>query len=286
VTLRSATILLVLTGVAVSFQTNAQSPAPRPEFEVASVKPNTAGNNMVMIRPPAGGRFTATNARLKMLIGIAYNVKNFEISGGPGWITSDGYDVEAKASDTNIGLDQMRPLLQTLLEDRFKLMVHREKKDMPVYALMVAKGGPKLPAAKEGGCTVFGPNTPPPPPPAPGQLPPILCGGFLRAPNLLQAGKVTITQLVNVLSDVLGRPVIDKTEFTGTFDVKLDFTPEGTTFGAEGFGPPPGGLAPGFDTSGPSIFTALQEQLGLRLESQKGPGEILVIDHAEKASEN
>jgi uncharacterized protein (TIGR03435 family) len=96
---------------------------------------------------------------------------------------------------------------------------------------------------------------------------------------------VTITQLVNVLSDVLGRPVIDKTEFSGTFDVKLEFTPEGTTFGADGFGPP-GGPPPGFDTSGPSIFTALQEQLGLKLESQKGPAEILVVDHAEKASEN
>jgi uncharacterized protein (TIGR03435 family) len=283
VTHHSVTIslALVLAGLA-----RAQAPAPRPEFEVASVKPNTAGKNMVMIRPPAGGRFTATNARLKMLITIAYNVKNFEISGGPGWITSDGFDVEAKASDTNIGIEKLRPMLQTLLEDRFKLMVHREKKEMPVYALMVAKGGPKLPGAKEGGCTVFGPNTPPPPPPAPGQLPPIMCGGFLRTPNVLQAGKVTMTQLVNVLSDVLGRPVIDKTEFTGTFDVKLDFAPKGTAFGADGLGPPPGGLGPGFDTSGPSIFTALQEQLGLRLESQKGPGEVLVIDHAEKPSEN
>lgn len=289
-TLRSVTIslALALTGLAVSFQTNAQSPAPRPEFEVASVKPNTAGNDMIMVRPPVGGRFTATNARLKMLIGIAYNVKNFEISGGPGWIASDGYDIEAKASDSNISLDQLRPLLQTLLEDRFKLMVHREKREMPVYALTAAKGGPKLPAAKEGGCTVFGPNTPPPPLPAPGQLPPILCGGFLRAPNLLQAGKVTMMQLVNVLSDVLDRPVIDKTGFTGTFDVKLEFSPEGTSFGG-GFGG--GGLAlaggpPPGDDAKPSIFTALQEQLGLRLESQKGPGEVLVIDRAEKASEN
>jgi uncharacterized protein (TIGR03435 family) len=276
----AASALLVLVSIG-----SGQTPAPRPEFEVASVKPNTSGNNMVMIRPPAGGRFTATNARVRMLIGIAYNVKNFEVSGGPAWINSDGYDITAKAADSNISLEQLRPMLRTLLEDRFKLMVHREKKEMPVYALMVAKGGPKLPAAKEGGCVAFGPNTPPPPPPAPGQLPPIMCGGFLRAPNLLQAGKVTMTQLVNVLSDVLGRPVIDKTEFTGTFDVKLEFTPEGTSFGTDGLGPP-GGLPPGFDTSGPSIFTALQDQLGLRLESQKGPGEVLVIDHVEKASEN
>jgi uncharacterized protein (TIGR03435 family) len=264
---------------------NAQTPAARQEFEVASVKPNTSGNNMVSIRPPVGGRFTATNVRLKMLVGLAYNVKNFEISGGPQWIGSDGYDITAKAADTNTNLDQLRPMLQSLLEDRFQLKVHRETKEMSVYVLTLAKNASKLPEAKDGGCVKFGPDTPPPPPPAPGQRPPILCGGFLRGPNLLQAGKVDMKQLANVLADVLGRPVVDKTGFTGTFDVKLEFTPEGTTFGADGFGPP-GGLPPGFDTSGPSIFTALQDQLGLKLESQKGPGEILVIDHAEKASEN
>ncbi len=91
-------------------------------------------------------------------------------------------------------------------------------------------------------------------------------------------------QLVNVLSDVLGRPVLDKTGFAGTFDVKLEFSPEGTTFGGGGYGPPGG--PPPSDDSKPSIFTALQDQLGLKLESQKGPGEILVIDRAEKASEN
>lgn len=227
---------LVLSGFAI-----AQSPSPRPEFEVASVKLNTAGNDIMMIRPPAGGRFTATNAKLKMLIGLAYNVKTFEISGGPAWIDSDGYDITAKAADANVGVEQMRPMLRTLLEDRFKLKVHREKKEVPVYALMVAKGGPKLPGAKEGGCVKFGPDSPPPPLPAPGQLPPTICGGFLRAPNLLQAGKVDMSQLVNVLSDVLDRPVIDKTGFTGTFDVKLEFSPEGTSFGGGGFGG--GGLA-------------------------------------------
>jgi uncharacterized protein (TIGR03435 family) len=263
---------------------NAQTPAARPEFEVASVKPNTSGSNMISVRPPVGGRFTATNARLKMLIGLAYNVKTAQISGGPQWLGSDGYDIAAKAADPNTNLDQLRPMLQTLLENRFQLKVHRETKEMPIYVLMLAKNASKLPEAKDGGCVKMEPGSPPPPPPTPGQLPPILCGGFLRAPNLLQAGKVDMKQLANVLADVLGRPVVDKTGFTGTFDVKLEFTPEGTTFGD--FGPPPGGLTPGFDTSGPSIFTALQDQLGLKLESQKGPGEILVIDHAEKASEN
>jgi len=283
-----AAAILVLTGLSTLPQSKAQAPATRQEFEVASVKPNTSGNNMVMIRPPAGGRFTATNARLKMLIGLAYNVQNFEISGGPAWINSDGYDIEAKAADSNIGIEQLRPMLQTLLEDRFRLMIHREAKEVPVYALMAGKNGPKLPQANEKGCVAFGPNSPPPPPPAPGQpfaAPPTPCGGFMQGPNRLEGGKVSMEQFVGALSRILGRPVIDKTGFTGTFDVHLEFTPEGTALMGGGLGPP-GGLAPGFDTSGPSIFTAVQDQLGLRLESQKGPAELLVIDHAEKASEN
>jgi uncharacterized protein (TIGR03435 family) len=271
-------VIYVLTGAAM-----AQSPVARPEFEVASVKPNTSGTNMVNIRPPAGGRFTATNARLKMLIAIAYNVKNFEIFGGPAWINSDGYDVTAKAADSSIVLEQLRPLLQALLEDRFRLAVHRETKEVSLYALTIAKGGPKLPEAKEGGCFPILPDKPPPPP-LPGQPVPVMCGGFLRTPNLLQAGKVGMRELSGVLSDLVGRPVVDKTGFTGTFDVKLEFSPEGTALGAGGFGPPPDAGNP--DNSHPSIFTALQEQLGLKLESQKGPDDILVIDHAEKASEN
>jgi len=104
-------------------------------------------------------------------------------------------------------------------------------------------------------------------------------------PNILVGGKIPMAQLVEGLSSILGRPVIDKTGFTGTFDVHLEFSPEGTAF-AGGLPGVPGGLPPGFDTSGPSIFTALQDQLGLKLESQKGPGQVLVIDHAEKPSEN
>jgi uncharacterized protein (TIGR03435 family) len=224
--------------------------------------------------------------RLKMLVGLAYKVQNSEISGGPAWIETDGYDITAKAADSSIGIEQLRPMLQKLLEDRFKLGVHRETKDLPVYTLLAGKNGPKLPEAKEGGCTPFNANTPPPPP-APGQLPPMPCGGFIMGPNLLQGGKITMLQLTNALTNILGRPVIDKTGYTGTFDVKLSFSPEGTAMaGRGGFGPPPGtGDGTNADTP-PSIFTVVQEQLGLKLESQKAPTEVLVIDHAEKASEN
>jgi uncharacterized protein (TIGR03435 family) len=175
-------------------------------------------------------------------------------------------------------------MLQSLLEDRFQLKVRRETHDVPVYALTLPKGTSKLPVPKEGGCREIDPSKPLPPPPPPGQFPPTPCGGFFMGPNHLEGGKISMTQLANALTNILGKPVIDKTEFTGTFDAKLDFTPEGTAFTA---GPAPAGL-PGanFDNSLPNIFTALQDGLGVKLESTKGPGNMLYIDHVEKPSEN
>src|SRR5579863_7929265 len=205
----AASVALVLTGFAVFPQTKAQTPAPRPEFEVASVKPNTSGDNRIMIRPPLGGRFTAINARLKTLIVVAYKLQDFEISGGPAWIDTDGYDVTAKATDGNAGMDQLRPMLQTLLENRFQLKVHRETKEVPVYELLAGKNGPKLPEAKEGGCTPMNPNSGPPPPPKPGQFPPTPCGGFFMSPSHMEGGKIGMEQFTAALSNILGRPVID-----------------------------------------------------------------------------
>lgn len=272
----------------------AQTPA-RPQFEVASVKANTKGAGLIMMRPPAGGRFKAENVTLKMLAGLAWNMQNYAISGGPSWIDSDHYDIEAKAADSNLTLDQMRPMLQSLLEDRFQLKAHIEKKDVPVYALLPGKNGVKVPAPKEGGCVKFDPNkppsapVPPPPPPQPGAAfnpgpPP--CGGMMMSPFMMQGGAITMKQFVGGLSNMLGRPVLDKTEFTGTFDLHLEYSPEGLAMGRGGMPmpPPPAGAAP--DTTSPNIFTAVQEQLGLRIESQKAPGDTLVIDHAEKATEN
>lgn len=247
----------------------------RAQFEVASVKPNTSGNGWVAIHPPVGGRFTATNARLKMLAGLAYKMTNFQISGGPGWADSEGFDIEAKASDSKLTIEEMRPMLQSLLEDRFQLKVRRETKEVPVYALTLPKGTSKLPEAREGGCTDI-PADKPLPPPGPGQSLPMVCGGFIVEPNHIQGGRVSMTQLSNTLANILGRPVMDKTGFTGTFDVKLEFSPEGTTFRP----------APDADNALPTIFTALQDQFGLKLESQKGPQEMLVIEHAEKPTEN
>jgi len=271
-----------VTGLAV-----AQSPAAkRAEFEVASVKPNTSGTPMVRINGGLGSpRFAATNMSLRMLITFAYNVKNFQISGGNGVIDAGRYDVEAKAAEAKPTEEQSRQMLQALLEDRFRLMVHRETKEVLIYALVAVKGGTKLTQLKEGSCVKFDPASPPGFP-APGQPPPLFCGGFMMGPNILRGGGVSMKQFVDGLSNILGRPVIDKTGYTGTFDVALEFSQEGVDMASLFGGLPPMGPTPPGDDSKPSIFTTVQELLGLKLESQKGPAEILVVDHAERASEN
>ncbi len=158
---------------------------PRLAFEVTSIKPNTMVSEMVKLGPPVGGRFTATNVSLKMLVMRAWKVKNFEISGGPGWIDSARYDVAATAAESNIAEDQFKAMLQALIRDRFKFAAHRESKEMPIYALLAVRNGSKLPGAT-GNCVVFRPNSPPPPPPAPGQPPPFLCGGFMMDGSRLE----------------------------------------------------------------------------------------------------
>jgi uncharacterized protein (TIGR03435 family) len=278
-------LLLVAAGSAFLASGQTTSPAARPEFEVASVKPNASGSNNLLMRPPVDGRFTATNVTLKMLIALAYKLRQPEISGGPAWIGSDRYDINAKAAAGNVSADQSRLMLQRMLEDRFKLMVHRETKEMPVYVLLPAKNGLKILEAKQGSCIAFASNSPVPS--RPGQSFTPVCGGFIVMPNGLEGKKISMAQLANSLSSIVGPPVIDKTGYTADFDFHLEFTREGTA--AQPNLTPAGGdnglVTPG-DTSGPSIFTALQEQLGLKLEATKAPVEVLVIDHAEKASAN
>ncbi len=264
----------------------AQSLSQRPEFEVASIKLNTSGTRMVRISGVGTRRLSATNASLRMLITIAYGVKNFQVSGGGSSIDSDRYDIEAKAPADNTTRAQSMLMMQAMLEDRFRLKVHRETKEMPVYALVPGKGGLKIPEFDAASCREFTSDAAPPPP---GQRPPLYCGNFLMGPNTFYGARIGMAQLVDGLSNLLGRPVLDKTGYTGAFNVHLEFSRDGlANFGINGAaapGPPLEG-APPVDATDGTIFTALQEQLGLRLESQKGPAEVLVIDHAEKASEN
>jgi bla regulator protein BlaR1 len=264
---------------------NAQSPATRPQFEVASVKLDTSGTNNQLFGSHSPGTFNADNYPLLGLIAGAYDLKPFQIAGAPAWIESSRYDIVAKPSvdppkrpltreSMQKDQEEMKLMLQSLLEDRFQLRLHRETKELPVYALTIAKGGLKLQA---GNCTNYDPNNPPPRP-APGQKPPDYCGNISaggRGPTqTLNAFGITVTAFLGVLSDYTDRVAIDKTGFTGTFSAHLVFAAPGASAAGDS------------DGSVPSLFTAIEEQLGLKVESTKGPVKILVIDHVERPSEN
>ncbi|MBV9504366.1 MAG: TIGR03435 family protein [Acidobacteriia bacterium] len=282
--------MVLSVGIGVMFpRLRAQSDAdakPRPAFEVASVKANKSGQGFIAVRPSPGGRFTITNAPLRVLITLAYRLKDFQVSGGPGWISSDRFDITAKA-EGNAKFEEMLPMLQTLLESRFQLKIHRDTKEVPVYALVVSKPG-KL-HQSEGECPAA---TGPPPPPEPGKPPGLPCGGIFMFPGRFGGEKISISQLVDSLSRLSGRVVLDKTGLTGRYDVSLEYTPDSAQLKPPPGGPPDAGPPPGLpplppiDPNGPSLFTALQEQLGLKLESQKGPVEMLVIDSVQQPSED
>jgi uncharacterized protein (TIGR03435 family) len=255
-------------------------------FEVASIKPNIGDDHRFFIQMQPGGGLRTTGSTLKMLLTLAYDVREFQISGGPGWINTERYDIVAKAERSAAAenvpddprkmtdeqrktvADQMRERLRALLAERFQLTLHRETKEQSVYALVVAKSGSKLQESqmKEGDA---------------GR------GRMMMGRGQFSGQGVALQMLTQSLSNQLGRPVIDRTGLKGNFDFKLEWTPDpGQSGGPFGGGPPGADAPPPPDPNGPSIFTAVQEQLGLRLESQKGPVEMLVIDKVEKPSEN
>lgn len=227
-----------------------------------------------------------TNLALRRLILIAYGIQDHQLLGVPPWIDSEHYDIQAKAGG-NTTVQQMEgPLLQDLLRERFKLMLHREMRQLPVYELAVAKGAAKLQSSKDGSCTPYSLDSPPPPP-TQGEPRTPFCGlhsGVDGLNRTLDGKGVTMTALATNLSrtynSLLGRNVIDRTGLTGTFDIHLTWAMDPLTASADaGAAPPP-------DVTGPSIVTALREQLGLKLESARGPVEVLVIDHVERPSAN
>jgi bla regulator protein blaR1 len=238
-----------------------------PAFEVASIKPGdpSARGTRVMVAP--GGRFTASNVNLKFLIQYAYGVRDFQIMGAPGWAGSDRYEISAKPEEEreNTSQDQLKLMMQALLADRFKLTFHRETKELPVYGLVAGKNGPKLQQS------------------AVENRPELRMGR-----GLISAKGVSMEMLANQLAQQLGRSVIDQTGLKGQYDIKLEWTPDTSERRGMGDGDvrAPSDAAAAPDPAGPSIFTAVQEQLGLKLEGQKGPVDILVIDHVEKPSEN
>ena len=252
-----------------------------PSFEVASIKPNHSGDRRVGFQMQPGGRFAATNITVKQLIFFAYGIKENQLSGGPSWIDSDHYDISAKPEDRATP-DQVKLMLRTLLADRFNLVFREETKELPVYVLTVAKNGPKLAESKV-------PAEPANPEPGRG---PGRGGRTMRiGGGVLEAQGVTVSDFTNQLAMILGRNVIDKTGLTGRYDFNLKYTPDesqAAMFRGPGDGPGGGrdGGPPPPDPNGPSIFSAVQEQLGLKLEAQKGPVEVYLIDSIEKPSEN
>lgn len=255
-------------------------------FEVASVKPNKSGDQRTMIQMPPTGRFTATNIPLRFLLRQAYAVQDFQIVGGPNWLASDRFDIVAKPPDGMTGPEQIRPMLRALLAERFKLVTHNETREMPIYSLVVARAdgklGPKLSDAKvdcEARLSAARRGGPPLDFPAPGQ--PIECG-FMMGPGNMNVGGMPMLELARSLSPIVGRIVIDKTGLKGRYDFQMTYAPEGRGFGAG----PVGADAPPVDPNTPSLFTALQEQLGLKLESERGSVDVVVIDRVEQPSED
>jgi uncharacterized protein (TIGR03435 family) len=300
--------MAVIGAVTIPLQSQTQAPS-KASFEVASVKLSAGAGNFMGIGRAPGGRFTANNVPLRFLIQNAYRVRDFQVIGGPSWIASERWDVEAKAEEGSIPAptgppdpnvaDPMSIRLQSLLEDRFQLKLHRETRELPIYMLTIAKDGLKMKSVEAPPRPVPGqapPGPPPPPPPPGGGLPANFTpppGSVMMSPGRLLGSAMTMTQLVNAVAGLLGRTVVDKTELKGYFDVRLQFAPESTPGGFGPAGPAPGGQPPiagppagASDPTGPSIFTAVQEQLGLRLESAKGPVEVLVIDSVQKPTEN
>jgi uncharacterized protein (TIGR03435 family) len=288
------------TGMLDAARGGAQSLAADQAFDAASIKPNPGcgGSGRGSGGRPSPGRVTLECAQLRDLILTAYgiygngssaNPRGFrmQVLGGPGWIDSEHYDIAAKAEGNPPATQIYGPMLRALLEDRFKLKVHRETKEVPVYLLTLAKGGAKLQPTKAGSCVSSDINHPPPQP-APGQPSLRACGNQVTGPDgTFDMYGATLESLSIQLALRLDRDIIDKTGMAGMFDIHLEVSRADLAIRAvAGSEVDPSAPVVSADSSGPSIFTALQQQLGLKLESGKGPVEILVIDQVEKPSEN
>ena len=280
----SAVAIPIVVGLTNTPSMRAQPTRLLPSFEVASVKPSSSDDVTYVRAVP--GRLTA-DASVQILLQYAYGVQPFQVVGGPGWIRSDRYQIDAKISG-----DSRRAraflMLQSLIEDRFQFKFHRETRELPVYALTTARNGLRLPPAKGDDCVetaqdaswewAGGRMA------APGELPDAKpkCGvaALALGPRgaRLQGGKIAMPALARTLSLMMDRSVIDRTGFTGSFDLQVDFVPDETS---PAMPPPP----PDSGVSGSSLKQALR-RLGLQLESTRGAVEVLVIDSIEQPTED
>jgi uncharacterized protein (TIGR03435 family) len=278
----AAALLAVAMPIAFGQETvapQAANPVARPiEFDVVSIKPDKSESGMIrMMNKPDG--YSATNVTLKMVLEMAYGIKEDLISGEPSWADSSNFDIEAKitpedAAELKKLTDDQRDLVrrhmfQAFLADRFQLKAHVETKQLPVYELVLAKSGSKMKEATPGDTYANGFKGPDG----------VAHAGMMSIRNegsgqeLIGQG-IKLTGLVGLLSRQVHRTVLDKTGLTGSYDITLKWTNENNSAPADG------------EDAAPSIFTALEEQLGLRLQNAKGPVDTLIVDHVEKPSEN
>ena len=250
-----------------------------PKFEVATIKRSAPGASQTGTVFQPGGWYRAFNVRLRDLVSEAYRVRGFQVSGGPPWVASDRFDIEAKSEDATsfapvpkadgtrtISGDPFR-MLRELLEERFKLVVHRETRDGPVYALIMSRSGRRGPGLRPFAvnCALLDPKNP---------TPNVgMCGGIAMARGRFTAKTATLAQLATSLSIVVQRPVIDRTGLSEPFDFDLEWAP--INVDVDPAATPAAEFAP-------SLLAALDEQLGLKLEAQRGPVDYIVIDSVER----
>lgn len=289
--------LVLLASVQVAV-VRAQAPAAseRKSFEVATIKPNKSGEMRVSMRIIPGGAYEAFNVTLGAMIRQAYRLQDFQLIGAPAWVDQNRFDIVGKVP-AGEPLD-LPARVQSLVLERFNLKAREETREAPIYALIVAnqngKLGPKLtPSTKDCAAAARGRGnaptpTPPTGPPPPGTRPD--CGITMGGGRIVAGGQ-SMAQLANTLSQFSGRTVVDRTGLAGNYDFDLEFTPDpGLRGRGPGGGLPPAAPAPGsdrvVDATGVTIFTAIQEQLGLKLDSQRGPVPVLVIESVSQPTEN
>jgi len=290
-TLLTAACLLVVahSGAAQSTAPKLTDAAPSTVFEAASIKPqapSSDGSIRTMVQFPPNGRLTAAGATVKTLICVAYGLSDFQVLGGPNWIEEDRYDVLATPgsaleeqlqkmkSDDNT--QAKRQMLQALLADRFKLILHHDTKELPIYGLVVAKSGSKLQETKPDDANPDAANAPAHPTNK-GRMRMSIDSGSIE----ITATGMAMDGLARQLASQLHSTVQNNTGLKGIYDFTLRFTPDDAPMDASG-----GANASLADNGGTSIFAAVQDQLGLKLESKKGPVEIVVVDHVDKPSDN
>jgi uncharacterized protein (TIGR03435 family) len=235
-----------------------------PGVEVSTIKPTKPDEQRFML-VFNGGHFKTTNVSLSKLLAFSYGVQAKQLIGLPPWAETDKYDIDAKPdTEGTPNKQQLQAMVQKLIADRFSLKFHQDKRELPVYVLSVAKTGAKLTKSENQG----------------GGLP----GFGLRGMGALMVHNSTMSEFVGMMQEtVMDRPVIDQTELKGKYDFTLNWTPDDSQFGGM-----PAKMPPPVDNTNPppNLYTAIQEQIGLKLDATKAPADVMVVDHVEKPSEN